>query len=560
MLSKYLNATSTLGWQILQKNFTHEFILGCGNRSDRDIKRFSFTSRIPVIRYHYGEQEYRLSVKRRTAWLAAISRDDLDENKMDKYMICSKHFHSGKPAKPMDETNIDWVPTLHLGHNKRLSQSTESQVQRTDRAKKRSDKRRQAEEEELMFLEAMGIVSNEIATDTVCELIGEISFDTCEWFSMEATAMSMVTDRIIHEECLLSVKDVVMEEMRLALLSYAEGHCNCASQVAELQEEVKRCHEVIQDLSAKLEMHLPPFCEESLKDDSIVSFYTGLPNLKILKAIFNHVCITLPCERSGQCKLSKFQEYMLVMLKLRINCPLVDLSYRFNVSPSTVSRILHKWIVQIDIRLKGLIIWPERENLQKTMPNCFRLSFGKKVAIIIDCFEIFIERPSNLKARSSTWSNYKHRNTAKVLLGIVPQGSVAYVSETWGGPVSDKHLTENCGMLKKLLPGDIVLADRGFDIAESVGMMQARLHIPAFTKGKDQLSAAEVEETRTIANVRIHVERVIGMVRQKYSILHHTIPIDFVTIRQGEDIPIIDRIVRICCALNNVCNPIVPFD
>ena len=33
-------------------------------------------------------------------------------------MICSKHFHSGKPAKPMDETNIDWVPALYLGYKK----------------------------------------------------------------------------------------------------------------------------------------------------------------------------------------------------------------------------------------------------------------------------------------------------------------------------------------------------------------------------------------------------------------------------------------------------------
>ena len=41
--------------------------------------------------------------------------------------------------------------------------------------------------------------------------------------------------------------------------------------------------------------------------------------------------------------------------------------------------------------------------------------------------------------------------------------------------------------LDKLLPGDIVLADRGFDISDSVGTVHARLHIPAFTKGKNQL-------------------------------------------------------------------------
>jgi len=46
-----------------------------------------------------------------------------------------------------------------------------------------------------------------------------------------------------------------------------------------------------------------------------------------------------------------------------------------------------------------------------------------------------------------------------------------------------------------MLPGDVVLADHGFDIAESVGMRQARLHVPAFTKGKSQLSALEIEET-----------------------------------------------------------------
>ena len=57
-----------------------------------------------------------------------------------------------------------------------------------------------------------------------------------------------------------------------------------------------------------------------------------------------------------------------------------------------------------------------------------------------------------------------------------------------GGHVSDKHLTENCGLLNKLLPGDIVLAGRGLDIADSVGFYQATLKIHAFTCGVKVLS------------------------------------------------------------------------
>ena len=308
----------------------------------------------------------------------------------------------------------------------------------------------------------------------------------------------------------------------------------------------------------KLKEQLPPFCEESLKDDNTVLFHTGLPNFKVLKAIFDHVLQTLPNE--GLIKLTPFQEFMCTLLKLRLNTPLQGLAYQFGISKATVSRIILKWLTQIDIRLQDLIIWPDRESLRKTMPMCFQESFGKKVAVIIDCFEIFLDRPSNLQARASTWSNYKHKNTCKVLIGIVPQGTIAFVSEAWGGRASDKYITENCGILKKMLPGDVILADRGFDIADSVGTLQARLHIPAFTKGKSQLSALEVEETRSIANVRIHVERVIGLVRQKYTILKSTLPIQFVIKRAGEDIPVIDRIIRVCCALTNVCDSVVSFD
>ena len=63
---------------------------------------------------------------------------------------------------------------------------------------------------------------------------------------------------------------------------------------------------------------------------------------------------------------------------------------------------------------------------------------------------------------------------------MTPQGTVSFISDGWGGRVSDKHLTEESGLLEKLVPGDVILADRGFDIADSVGLHCATIKIPAF--------------------------------------------------------------------------------
>ena len=114
-------------------------------------------------------------------------------------------------------------------------------------------------------------------------------------------------------------------------------------------------------------------------------------------------------------------------------------------------------------------------------------------------------------------------------------------------------------MLSNLVPGDTVLADRGFDIHDSVGLYCSRLALPAFTKGKTQLEGIAVEQTRNIANVRIHVERVIGNIRKKFSLLSDTQPIDFVT-SLDRGMTTLDKMVLVSCALNNICDSVIPFD
>ena len=57
--------------------------------------------------------------------------------------------------------------------------------------------------------------------------------------------------------------------------------------------------------------------------------------------------------------------------------------------------------------------------------------------------------------------------------------------------------------------------------------LRAKFEIPSFTKGLDQMRAEDVEDTRVIESVRMHVEQVAGNLRKKYSILNGTLPIDY---------------------------------
>ena len=171
----------------------------------------------------------------------------------------------------------------------------------------------------------------------------------------------------------------------------------------------------------------------------------------MLKAIYDLVEADLPSS-----KVSKFSLLIMFLMKIRLNLFDEDLADRFQVHVSTVSRNFHRVLDVLYAKLASLIKWPDRETLKLTMPLPFR-KFFNQCCVIIDCSEIFMERPTNLLARAQVWSNYKHHSTLKFLIGITPQGTISYVSQCVGGRMSDKEIVEQSTLLDHLLPGVTIL-------------------------------------------------------------------------------------------------------
>ena len=278
-----------------------------------------------------------------------------------------------------------------------------------------------------------------------------------------------------------------------------------------------------------------PFRIENIKNDNkLIHFYTGFDDYnvlevcyKVLGASVNYLTYWNPGKslshtqstvkgRPSRC-LTPFNEFFLVLCRLRLGLLELDLAYRFSISQSTVSRICVTWINLMYCKFKEIEIWPCRSQIDHFMPQCFKESYPS-TRCIVDATEIFIQQPSSPVAQQLTFSSYKNHNTFKAIVGITPSGAVSFISDIYGGTISDRELTEKCGILQKLEPGDSVMADKGFTIADILEPIGVSLNIPP-RKLQDQFEEPELIQTRRIASIRIHVERAIGQLKS-YRILN----------------------------------------
>ena len=110
---------------------------------------------------------------------------------------------------------------------------------------------------------------------------------------------------------------------------------------------------------------------------TILHVVTKLPDSDYINYLEPHI----PVKKS----LSKLKMIILTLMRRRLNLTTSFLSYEFNVSVATVSRVFSDVIDIMYIRMKPLDVWPSRGKLRKTMPMQFRKYFGTKCAVIIDC-------------------------------------------------------------------------------------------------------------------------------------------------------------------------------
>ena len=109
------------------------------------------------------------------------------------------------------------------------------------------------------------------------------------------------------------------------------------------------------------------------------------------------------------------QEFLLVLMKLRLNLLQADLAFRFKISTGKVSQIFITWVKLHSKDLGVLIIWPSKQQIKKALPCCFEKLYPK-ARKIIDCTEVFTETPSALDTHCLLWSDYKQHTTIKFLV------------------------------------------------------------------------------------------------------------------------------------------------
>ncbi|XP_069688224.1 uncharacterized protein [Periplaneta americana] len=472
-------------------------VFSCNNRycnTEKNVKFYSFPSR-----------PHEMDLKRR--WIIAVNRKEADGTlwtPSKSSRICSEHFIGG--CKSQNPASPAYVPSIFPECYKRESTGTDS-LNRFKRLKKRTEIISQPDTSDPLEDSASILVT----TKTDAQTQTDRNYDKESNFEFSCMADG---NNVSTQACISAFHAL-----------YAKPKCSSKLSGSDSPYEKRGF-----------------FGYSSISDESQLNVLAGV-NTEIFNLFLNLL------SDSTQRKISKENKLLIFLMKMKLALPFAALAVIFNVHRSTISRIFQSVLPTLAQATKNFVFWPSKDTVNATLPTVFKDNYPNCRAII-DCTEIKTEQPPEISQRVYMYSNYKSAYTAKVLIGIAPCGMVTFISKCYGGRASDSFITNDCGILKLIEPGDQIMADKVFPGIKTVlEESNAILVMPPFMN-EGHLTPDQVDDTYNIASVRIHVERCIQRVKV-YNILQKC---------PSELLHCIDDIVHMCCVMTNVQPPLISED
>lgn len=214
-------------------------------------------------------------------------------------------------------------------------------------------------------------------------------------------------------------------------------------------------------------------------------------------------------------------QLLITLMKLRLNYRDMDLAVRFGTSRATVSNIINTYVsVLHEIFFDGVLKevgMPSQLKCKGSLPKSFEEFASARIAM--DATEVIQDVPSDMNCQSLSYSSYKSRHTVKAVTCVAPNGALVFSSELYPGSTSDSAIVDHCGVLNQLHAGDLILADKGFNIFDKLPS-GVSLNIPPFLSNKAHFTKEEAKLCYKIGKARIHVERANERIKN-YDILNH---------------------------------------
>ena len=108
-------------------------------------------------------------------------------------------------------------------------------------------------------------------------------------------------------------------------------------------------------------------------------------------------------------------------MKLKLNISVESIAAIFDLSPKTCTRWFNETLpIMAEISKEG-VCWLPKHTIKERMPPAFK-ELCPGCRCIIDCTEIFIEKPATQEQNILCFSCYKSHLTGKILIVTAPSG------------------------------------------------------------------------------------------------------------------------------------------